>query len=191
MKICKVKGCENKHLAKGYCRKHYMQIRVYGKILKRTKFDKNEIIDCGDYCEICLYKKNIEIARTKIDKEDLEKIKDYKWHLDNCGYIQNSKNILLHQLILGKKKGFEIDHRNTNKLDNRKQNLRYATRSQNSMNKESKGYFFDENRNKWKPTICVNFKDIYLGYFNTEQQAQFARKKAEQKYFGKFAYKQY
>ena len=63
------------------CGKHYQQMRNHGRILKRTMYDPNEIIDCGDYYEICLYSGNseqIEIARTKIDKDDFWR--KYKKH---------------------------------------------------------------------------------------------------------------
>lgn len=45
-RICKVEGCENKHLAKGYCMKHYMHNRIYGNPL--PKF----IMDHAEYCSI-------------------------------------------------------------------------------------------------------------------------------------------
>lgn len=49
MKICKIKNCEKKHKAKGYCHRHYQQFLQYGKILKRTKFDKNEFVEKENY----------------------------------------------------------------------------------------------------------------------------------------------
>ena len=59
IKKCKVENCENNiwknSIKKGYCQKHYAQIVRNGNILERTRFDPNEIIDCGNYYEICLY----------------------------------------------------------------------------------------------------------------------------------------
>ena len=55
MRICKVEECERKHDAKGYCKKHYWHMWKYGKILKRTIQDSNEIIIKGKYAEIVLY----------------------------------------------------------------------------------------------------------------------------------------
>jgi len=139
MKICKVKNCEREQKTKEYCGKHYMQLWEYGKILKRTKRDPNKIVDCGDYYEICIYNiKQKEIARAKIDKDDLDKAKQYKWHLNDQGYIihRYKRTIRLHKLILGKKEGYEIDHINHDTLDNRKQNLRFATRSENNKNRK-------------------------------------------------------
>ena len=194
MKICKVKGCNNNILCKNYCNKHYLQMCRYGKILERTRMDKNEIIDCGDYLEICLYNiKHQKIARTKIDKNDLEKIKKHKWSLSNYGYTKTNKNInnitLLHQFILGKKQGYDVDHKNTNKLDNRKQNLRYCTKQQNNMNIKVKGYTWNRKRKKWIAQIGINYKNITLGYFENKQDAINARRQAEKKYFKEFAFR--
>jgi len=199
-KRCKVKNCENnsywkKNGKKGYCSRHYAQIKKYKRILTRTRLDPNEIIDCGNYYEICLYNiKNKEINRTKIDKEDLNKVKNYKWCLDGKKYVYNPTNkILLHHLIMGKPPiGYEVDHRFGNKLDNRKSKLRFATHSQNNMNKKlSKGYYWDKDRNKWTVQIKIKGKVIYLGSFKREnkQLAIQTRKEAEQKYFKEFAYK--
>lgn len=192
MRICKVKGCDNKHYSRGYCNKHYLQLKQNNKILKRTRFDKNEIIDCGDYYEICLYSgqgEQKEIAKTKIDKDDLDKVENYKWNLSGNGYIINNKNkIYLHQLILGKKKGYIIDHINHNTLNNRKQNLRYCTYSQNHMNTKAKGYTWNKKNKRWQVYIQKKYKFIYLGSFLNEQQAIIIRKKAEKKYFREFTY---
>lgn len=195
-KKCKVGNCKNKqkYLKKGYCNRHYLQIKKHGKILKRTRFDPNEIIDCGNYYEICFYNKNQkEIGRTKIDREDLEKVKNYKWHIDKWGYIAttiNNKILKLHHLILGKPPiGYEVDHRFGDKLDNRKSKLRFATHQQNGVNRKSKGYCWHKGMNKWMIYITVNKKYILLGYVINEEEAIKIRKEAEQKYYGEFAYK--
>lgn len=199
MKKCKVKNCRNEYYQKRLniypcCKKHYEQLRKHGKILKRTRMDKNEIIDCGDYYEIILYSglsEQKEVARTKIDKDDLEKVKQYKWCLNDFGYARSYK-IRLHQLIIGKKEGLEIDHINHNRLDNRKQNLRHCTRSENNINRTKQGGVrWHILTKKWRVRICVNYKDISLGYFTNKQEALKIRKQAEKKYFGKFMFTNY
>ena len=59
------------------------------------------------------------------------------------------------------------------------------------MNSKSKGYHWDKLRNKWNVKIMLNRKSIFLGRFNfnKEQDAIKARREAELKYFGEFAYK--
>jgi len=196
MKKCKVENCNNndyKHYVKGYCGRHNGQIYNYGKILQRTKFDKNEIINCGDYYEICLYDiKHKEIARTKIDIDDLEKVKNYKWGLNCNRYPYNNKNkIFLHHLIIGKPlRGYEIDHKDTNPLNNRKYNLRFATPQENKRNRKNKGYYWHKQRNKWMAQITVNYKRIHLGYFKKEKEVKKIVQEARQKYFKDYAYKE-
>jgi len=189
MKTCKLDFCKVKQHAKEYCAKHYAQMFRLGKILKKTKFDKNEFIDKGDYYEIALYnKENKEIARALVDKEDYEEVKGYRWRIGNRGYVLNKKTTL-HQFILGKKKGLEIDHINHNKLDNRSQNLRHCTGSQNQMNNNAKGYRWNESNNKWRAGIVVNKRKINLGYFKNEEDAKKAREDAKIKYFGEYRFK--
>lgn len=189
--------CGGKYFAKKYCHKHYAQIKKHRKILKQTRFDPNKIIDYENCYEIvlCGFTKNgeepKEIARALIDKEDLEKVKDYKWCLDSDGYvitIVNKKIIRLHHLIFAyPPPGYEVDHRDINPLNNRKCNLRFATSQQNSMNRKSKGYYWDKRIKKWIVYINIKGKHIHLGCFINKKNAVKVRKEAELKYFGEFA----
>lgn len=65
-----------------------------------------------------------------------------------------------------------LDHINRNTSDNRIDNLRIVTNQQNSFNKVSKGYTWNKNLNKWQSQIKVNYKNIYLGLYETEEEAQ-------------------
>jgi hypothetical protein len=66
----------------------------------------------------------------------------------------------------------EIDHINHNRSDNRVENLRIVTAQQNQWNrKDPKGYYFDKRKKKYHATIIVNWKPIFLGLFNTEEEA--------------------
>ncbi len=139
MKVCKVEGCNNKHHAKGYCSRHYMHICLYGKILKRTQYDRNEIIIKGDIAEILLYNSKCkEIVRTVIDTEDVPKIKEHKWRFSN-GYAKalvDGAHTGIPYIILGAAvvDGIQIDHKDRDKLNNRKANLRFCTNAQNCRN---------------------------------------------------------
>lgn len=198
MKKCRVEKCENKYFVKEYCQRHYDQMRLHGKILKRTMFDKNEFIDCGEYYEICLYSSNKageepkEKARALIDKDDYEKIKDYKWCLNGDGYAItriNKKILFLHHLIKPRHEFLLTEHHDTNPLNNKKDNLRYATKSQNGMNRKSKGYYWKKEKNKWQAKININKKQIHLGFFTKKEDAIKARRKGELKHFKEFRYK--
>lgn len=189
-KECIVSYCSKPEKARGYCSKHYTQLLRYGRILSRTVYDLNKIVIFSNYAEIILYKgktEQLEVARTKIDLCDIKKCSKHKWLLNAYGYAYCMKlRLSLHQLIIGKKDGFEIDHINMDTLDNRRKNLRFATRSQNSMNKNSKGYSFCNHYKKWRSYITVGYKTHNLGYFRTKNEAIDARINAENKYFKNF-----
>lgn len=82
---------------------------------------------------------------------------------------------------------YQIDHINENKSDNRIENLRKATHSQNLYNRKSiKGYCFDASKNKWKAYIRANHKRKFIGYFDTKEQAREAYLRAKEKLHGEF-----
>jgi hypothetical protein len=113
----------------------------------------------------------------------------------NDGYIRiqlqiNKKryNLAAHQFAYYYKYGKVvecIDHINRIKDDNRIENLREVTEQENMFNSESKGYTYGNckwSKNKFKSYIKVDYKQIHLGYFNTEQEARQAYLEAKEKY---------
>lgn len=191
-RICTVDGCNNK-VYKGwgrFCCKHLSQYNRYGKILKRTLFDNNEIILIDDTtAKMLLYNRNCEVvAETIIDKDDIPYVKDIKWHLDDKGYVVNrTRNITLklHNYIMNHNDFtiLVVDHINNNRLDNRKSNLRIVTKNINSYNRKCKGVCYDNYYKKYRAYISVDNKRIELGKFNNEEDAIAARKIAEEKYY--------
>jgi hypothetical protein len=78
---------------------------------------------------------------------------------------------------------FELDHINGIRNDNRIENLRSVTRQQNQWNRTTaKGYYWDKVKNKWRAELKLNRKKIYLGMFNTEEEARNAYLAAKQIY---------
>jgi hypothetical protein len=66
-----------------------------------------------------------------------------------------------------------IDHRNHCKTDNRIDNLRAVTQQQNQFNRKNvKGYSFCKKTNRYEARIIFNSKNIYLGCFNTPEEAR-------------------
>src|ERR1039458_4438146 len=73
-----------------------------------------------------------------VDDEDDDLLVGARWYLLRTGasiYVNDPRKGLLHRVLLGAGHGDEIDHRNLNGLDNRRCNLRFATRSQNCANR--------------------------------------------------------
>ena len=138
------------------------------------------------------------------DLEDYDLIKDYCWSVNSQGYIiapnlnDSRKIIKMHRLILGCPDNYDIDHIHGKETrhDNRKRNLRIATRSQNNMNKglqsnntsNTTGVSWHKGIGRWQAYITIDRKRIYLGAFANFDEAVNVRKQAEEKYFGEFSY---
>ena len=105
--------------------------------------------------------------------------------------------IRMHRLIMGASDDSEVDHINGNKIDNRRSNLRLATRSQNSMNTSLrldstsgvKGVHYDKSRGKWMAYIKRDGVRFQLGRYPTLHEATIARSAAEMVAHGNFSRK--
>lgn len=140
-----------------------------------------------------------------IDEEDLALIEPHTWHAEvtvragkpykvartNITVNGRSKTFRMHQFLVDIPKGMQIDHRNGNALDNRRENLRLATPSQNCQNR------FRAGRSGFKGVwaykkhfvafVKAAGKHIYLGSAPTAEQAARLYDAGAQKYFGEFA----
>ncbi|MBW1813055.1 MAG: HNH endonuclease [Deltaproteobacteria bacterium] len=201
MRVCKVEGCDRKHSAKGYCGRHREQVRLYGKILERTRSDPNEIIIKGNIAEIVLYNRRCqEVARTVIDTEDVEKVRGYKWHVNAQGYAATrpkKKVLKIQHIIMGINADYknQIDHRDRDRLNNRKSNFRFCTQGDNAKNSTIpinntsgfKGVSLHKNSKKWRARITLDDRLISLGVFKDKLDAARAYNEAALKYHGEFA----
>jgi len=132
------------------------------------------------------------------DKEDIDKIKEYFWRVSKPsknhpltgGYVVSNsikrKQVNLSRLIMNCPEDLIVDHINHDKLDNRKENLRICTFSENQRNRRFKGVSFHRRQGKYYARITVNKVTINLGSFDTFEEAKTARLKAQEKYFGEF-----
>ena len=136
------------------------------------------------------------------DLEDYNLIKDYYWYIDDNGYVKtyiSRKHISMHRMVMGFPDIYvDIDHKNgkPTRNNNRKENLRIATCSQNQMNRGLQannkssvtGVIWHQRDKVWEAYITVNKKRIYLGRFANFEDAVKVRKEAEDKYFGEWSY---
>ena len=150
---------------------------------------------------IRLVGKHGENKITSIDDIDYEIVKSHKWWVHNAGYAFtkiHNKNVLMHRFILKPPKKMLIDHRNLNRLDNQRHNLRICTMSENCRYKGKhrdnksgyKGVVFEprSKKNPWVAYIAINAKNYNLGCFRTKKQAAIAYNKSVVKNHGLFAW---
>jgi len=126
------------------------------------------------------------------------------WYALRKGPERDGKqtSTLMHRVILerilGRKleKGEQCDHINHDGLDNRRNNIRLATKQENNRNMSKsrsnktskyKGVYWHADRNKWRARIVINEKSKSLGYFINEKEAAKAYNNAATELFGEFA----
>jgi hypothetical protein len=179
------------------CETHYMQLFRRGYTI-HGRNEPNEINIKDDYAEIILYdlsyRPRNEVALISLDKIDI--IKEYRWHKDAEGYVSawvNGKSIRMHKLIF-EQLSETCDHINKNRLDNRNENVRPATYSQNNANSSIrsdnssgiKGVRFNDKRKDWIVEIRFEGKRV-VKYFKELADAIECRKALEEKLHGEFA----
>jgi hypothetical protein len=139
--------------------------------------------------EIILKPKGIAL----VDDEDFEYLNQFNWYLSKVGYAIGGELkmgikafIKMHRLIMGvSDPKIKIDHKNRNKLDNRKCNLRICTPAQNSHNSTKrrntknnyKGVFYISKFNIWQSRCRMMGYDIFLGNYKSEIAAAYAYNK--------------
>ena len=125
-----------------------------------------------------------------VDDRDFECISKFKWFAhkrENTFYAErhvtiNGRDIIqkMHQFIMGDNPlKMDIDHRDGDGLNNQRSNLRFCSRSENSMNRRSqrnsssiyKGVGWHKGCKKWMAYIQVDGVLVHLGYFIIEEDA--------------------
>lgn len=148
--------------------------------------------ECGNH----LWAKTSRGGTTLVSPQDGEFLRAVNWCRTPRGYVfshNKSGTIYLHRKILNDPAGLEVDHKNHNKADNRRDNLRVASRMQNGASRRK--YTFPVSgykgvrghRRKWVARISVLGKEIHLGSFQSVTFAAHAYDVAAKHYFGEFA----
>jgi hypothetical protein len=127
-----------------------------------------------------------------VDDDLFDYLSQWKWHC-NGGYAErkeNGKHIRMHRVILKTKR--IVDHRNGDALDNRRENLRPATKSSNAMNMRkhrglSKYKGVSKEGNHWRVQICINNKRVFSESAPTERLAGMVYDLNAPIYFGEYA----
>lgn len=162
-----------------------------------TKFARNEIELLDAYGIL-----HLGPIPFLFDLEDLSIIQNHVWYRDKDGYLVScyyfngrQRFVRFHRIVMHAQPGQFVDHINKDRSDNRKQNLRCCSRSENARNRGIystntsgiTGVFYDKEREKWVASITYNHKRQLIGRFQDKDTAIAARLTKEGELFGEFA----
>ena len=155
--------------------------------------------------EIKLWKNRKELSNKVaiVDDEDYDRVMEAinsraKWYAHSPPpskkyYAMNGdRDILIHRIVMNAPKGMDVDHINGDPLDNRKENLRICTRSENCRNKKVRadsksGYKGVEVRPSGRFRAYIGLPKCNLGTYDTPEEAAIAYDKKAIELFGEFA----
>jgi len=167
--------------------------------------------------QLSIFNAHISIPLTKgyvtvVSPEDSD-LAGFNWHVLPCKHTIYAIRTIrlkedgsrstqcLHRVILQRildrplQRGEFVDHRDGNGLNNRRENIRLASNTENTRNQRKssvntsghKGVHWHKGANKWVAKISVNGKLIYLGCFVDIEDAAAAYRQAADKHHGDFA----
>jgi|SRR5882672_148209 len=138
-----------------------------------------------------------------VDAEDFDWLNKWNWaaYLDpkdrSFRAYRNKNHIYMHRIITNCQSTEEVDHENHNTLDNRKQNLRKCSHEENCRNGQMrynntsgyKGVSWKKSIGKWQARIGIKNQKLYLGVFETPEEAAKAYDQASILYHGEFGFR--
>lgn len=153
---------------------------------------QNELLKLFEYCDGVLYWK-VSKGKAKVGSK--------AGYLNQIGYFQtqvSGKLYLSHRLIFLMHHGYlpqYLDHIDGNTLNNKIENLRTATLTQNQYNRKLnknnssgvKGVWWRKDIKKWRVSFKINGKEKSFGVFNNLELAELVAQEARTKYHGSFA----
>jgi hypothetical protein len=135
-----------------------------------------------------------------VDDEDYERVMAVGTWYWMGKYVQHKKSgrrhdgirdpatvTYLHRFIINTPDDMLTDHINGNRLDNRKENLRVVTRSQNNMNRETVGVSRHHQQDGFHARVCKNYVTYSTRVFPTYEEALQAYYKLVEEHFGEFS----
>lgn len=138
-----------------------------------------------------------------VDDADYEWLHQWTWHLHDTGCAVRSAwhngtnhKVRMHREIVNAPKGVEVDHKDGNKLNNTRANLRLASRTENQCNVRKrktettslyKGVWWHAQKGKWVATIWKDKRHHHLGLYEDEKCAAVRYDAAALELHGDFA----
>lgn len=145
-----------------------------------------------------------------VDDGDVERVSTRTWRLlkfpkSRTNYVGSyeytpgsgsdhfTRTILLHRFLLNAGPGQTVDHKNGDALDNRRENLRFCSMSQNSVNwtRSRKKYPYrglgQQTNGRWQVRVVVDGRKHYFGTYDTAEQAALVYDENAKRLHGEFA----
>lgn len=158
--------------------------------------------ECGDHSWFRLSRGLVGL----VSPQDRPLVEEYRWNSHRSGALASyiyrpvqteagPRKVYLHRAIIDPPKPLQVDHANWNGLDDRRSNLRAATKSQNQANARRRAgssgavgvqYRGDQAR-QWAARFSADGVQHYLGSFNSREEAAAAVIAARRSTFGAFA----
>lgn len=150
--------------------------------------------------EITLNGKYASGRKALVDNQDYDLLMDHSWSVGNNGYARctyKQKQCLMHDFILPPLAGMMVDHKDQNKLNNLRDNLRYVTKSQNMQNQPKtkkntsgyKGVYFLKSGtrvNRWFAKLVIDGKVHQSDYVASKEEATKLYEQLAIKYQGQY-----
>lgn len=128
-------------------------------------------------------------AYALVDEDCYDALARYRWHFAR-GYAQRlslvsedglpRRRIAMHRQVLGLPAGDRrhVDHINRDRLDNRRENLRFSNAAENRQNQSARGaaskfrgVIWDKGTSKWIARVQLNGRPHHVGRFRSELAA--------------------
>jgi hypothetical protein len=190
MEICSFEGCGRKHQARGFCPAHWKQWKK-GTPLRPLgwRLGPNEVVEDGERCWLILTDiQGHEVARTCIDREDLEEVAAHRWKLNDrkTKYVVTltSREKYLHRFLMQPDPKQEVDHWDRDGLNNCRANLKAVQPCLNKQNVSSlndlpRGVSYRADRANTKPWVArvVTGGKTYREHHATQGEAEAAARR--------------